>query len=88
MYACNCCKTWPAFEEIERETERRQDVGLGQGLLERNATEVEQKDLRKIYKKLGLGFLYSIERWKEIGRKIWYIEYTQKSYYIRYINRL
>lgn len=56
LYACNCCKTWPAFEEIERETERRQDVGLGQGLLERNATEVEQKDLRKIYKKLGSGF--------------------------------
>lgn len=22
LYACNCCKTWPAFEEIERERDR------------------------------------------------------------------
>lgn len=69
LYVVVCCRTWPAFED--RDIERGVRIlDSGKGYWSATQTEVEQKVLRKIYKKLGSGLLYSIERWKEIGRKI------------------
>lgn len=85
LYACNCCKTWPAFEEIERERQRGVRIlDSGKGCWSATQQKLNKKIAENLQKtRVGL-LLYSIERWKEIGRKIWYIEYTQKSYYIRY----
>lgn len=66
LYACNCCKTWPAFEEIERERQRGVRIlDSGKGYWSATQQKLNKKICGKFTKNSGRAFF--VQHWKMEG---------------------